>query len=581
MRKGFQNFEPIDLNEVKDVFQKVKKIYCYITNEMIQYFKNYYEKLPQYDLYYICFSLLEYPLELKVEENFNSKDTFYLFLKKTKKIISEDERIKDYFSLWLDLRKLNNFTVYNSEMNAYSELLIEHKDQNELYEKIRYEYRCDMFKYDFSDYHFYINKYKKYQKLKNMIKQYELLQVKYSDAINKDLKLDIYAKEDLDNFTLSAGEAKQTFQRATKIVNQLLENMINDFLLPFSKHLNGWDGNGRFVFGKMELINVFSRLPFFHNLRNVHFSDEITQQIADEITEPFNYLMNETVSSFENHSEEKEKFETFLKEHHIDSMNTNLFKEFYNTISLFSSITFEQVASNIFFTDKYSMDGRFYYDQDKKKYVLEDALIRFNEGKQLLNLLSEDKNIELTLKEERFYMEDEWKLQYLFLSKLVDKYSYLIEDDIKSKAADEKIKLTTEELFNSSNRIKKEFLSSSLLSFYDLSLIDCDGKDISGIDISRNLEINIHFDKIVKDIENCNFNGYNLSHTTLRDFNIKDTDLRNTSATIDLETCSLSHEGKMSSGTLFDEDNRFLFGEKELSREEVAMLNIKIYKKEL
>lgn len=134
-------------------------------------------------------------------------------------------------------------------------------------------------------------------------------------------------------------------------------------------------------------------------------------------------------------------------------------------------------------------------------------------------------------------------------------------------------------LFASDDTILDKYKYRSLEE-YDLSDIDLDDKNISGLNISHNPEIRINFDKIIKDISECNFNGYNLKKEVLRDFNIKDTDLRNTGATIDLATCSISKEGKMNRGTLFDEDNTFLFFNEKLTAKQVKELNIKVYKKE-
>lgn len=50
MRKGLQTFEPIELEEVKKIFDKTREIYNDITKEIVEYMKNYYEKIPQYSL---------------------------------------------------------------------------------------------------------------------------------------------------------------------------------------------------------------------------------------------------------------------------------------------------------------------------------------------------------------------------------------------------------------------------------------------------------------------------------------------------------------------------------------------------
>lgn len=134
-------------------------------------------------------------------------------------------------------------------------------------------------------------------------------------------------------------------------------------------------------------------------------------------------------------------------------------------------------------------------------------------------------------------------------------------------------------IFSDNHTVLKEYQNRTLEKF-DLSAIDFDNRNISGLDISKNPEVHIHFNKIIKDISNCNFNGYDLKKVIFRDFNIQNTDFRNTSATIDLGSCMISYEGKMQTGTLFDEKNKFLFNNKKLTQEEVENLGIKIFEKE-
>lgn len=134
-------------------------------------------------------------------------------------------------------------------------------------------------------------------------------------------------------------------------------------------------------------------------------------------------------------------------------------------------------------------------------------------------------------------------------------------------------------LFDKDGNLYDRFKGKELGDF-DLSNIDFDYKNISGLDISKNLNIHINLDKIKKDVSNCNFNGYDLSKETFRNFNITDTDFRNTGATIDIASCIINEEGKMNSGTLFDENNKFVFASKKLTNEDIERLGIKIKKLE-
>ncbi len=133
-------------------------------------------------------------------------------------------------------------------------------------------------------------------------------------------------------------------------------------------------------------------------------------------------------------------------------------------------------------------------------------------------------------------------------------------------------------LFASDNTVLDKYKNRSLEN-YDLCDVDFDSKNISGLDISHNLEAHINFDKLAKDLIGTNINGYDLKKYKFVGWNLTDTDLRNTKASVDLATCIISQEGKMSSGTLFDEENQFFFFEKPLNIKEVKDFGIKIYEK--
>ena len=134
-------------------------------------------------------------------------------------------------------------------------------------------------------------------------------------------------------------------------------------------------------------------------------------------------------------------------------------------------------------------------------------------------------------------------------------------------------------LFSAEGKVLDKYRHRTLEEF-DLGAIDFDNKNISGLNISKNPEVHINFDKIVKDLTDANVSGYNLGKYKFVGWNLTDADLRNTFATIDLLSCNITTEGKMSSGTLFDEKNTFIFGKNKLEHEEVKRLGIKIYKKE-
>lgn len=111
----------------------------------------------------------------------------------------------------------------------------------------------------------------------------------------------------------------------------------------------------------------------------------------------------------------------------------------------------------------------------------------------------------------------------------------------------------------------------------DLSEINFNRKNISGINISKNIgNVEINFDKIQKDLSNCNLEGYDFKGYILRGFDLHDTNLTNISAGIDLLSCKVSRESKMFSGTLFDSSNKFYLGDEEIPLEKAKEFKIKI-----
>ena len=143
-----------------------------------------------------------------------------------------------------------------------------------------------------------------------------------------------------------------------------------------------------------------------------------------------------------------------------------------------------------------------------------------------------------------------------------------------------KNQFSKERIFDHQGNLKAEY---HLKTLEDINLrdVDFDEKCLAYINISKNKEAQINFDKIKKDIHNANFRGYNLKGYTLSGFNIIDTDLRKTGATVDLATCSYSIPGKMSDGTLFDEENSFVRGGMSLTPQEVETFGVKVLKKEM
>ncbi|MGN0973392.1 MAG: hypothetical protein ACI4OT_01480 [Bacilli bacterium] len=179
-----------------------------------------------------------------------------------------------------------------------------------------------------------------------------------------------------------------------------------------------------------------------------------------------------------------------------------------------------------------------------------------------LNFLKDNKE----LKPDKIYVSttfNDYKI-YKNLLKIVKEHQQMLDEkDLKNFFVDNKV-----------NPLYK----NQTLEKYNLSNINFDNKNISGIDISKNPEVHINFDKIVKDLTNSNIRGYNLNKYTFRNYNLTNTDLRNTGATIDILSCNINTESKMSSGTLFDENNKFIIGNQKIPGNEIEKYGIKIKK---
>ena len=119
------------------------------------------------------------------------------------------------------------------------------------------------------------------------------------------------------------------------------------------------------------------------------------------------------------------------------------------------------------------------------------------------------------------------------------------------------------------------FYHDNVISHYDLSDIDFDGVNVSRINFSKNLEVKLNMNKIIKDLYKTNLEGYSLKKTILTDFNLQEANLKGTFAGIDLATCKISLPGKSSSGTQFDQNNTFYFGNEKVDEDTLVKLKIK------
>ena len=165
-------------------------------------------------------------------------------------------------------------------------------------------------------------------------------------------------------------------------------------------------------------------------------------------------------------------------------------------------------------------------------------------------------------------------------NRLLKRLKETIEEYQKASGKDPettKLILTTGVLFPNSKDVAEFFKNKEILKRCDLSKVDFDGKNISGIDISTNIgNISINIDKIQKDLSNTKLKGYDLKGKILYEFNLINTDLRKTGAGVDIASCMISLPSKVQSGTQFDENNTFYIGGNEMPLEQIKKLGFNI-----
>lgn len=115
---------------------------------------------------------------------------------------------------------------------------------------------------------------------------------------------------------------------------------------------------------------------------------------------------------------------------------------------------------------------------------------------------------------QRYSQIDSFKI---FNEEFITKEEHMIINDVNNtllklqdilEKTDELILYNTDFIFDG-NKLFSVYKNRSLKD-YDLSKIDFDNKNISGIDISENKNVYINFDKIVKDLSDANISGYDL-----------------------------------------------------------------------
>ena len=357
--------------------------------------------------------------------------------------------------------------------------------------------------------------------------------------------------------SISLGEFKDTLNKATQLANVLLEKAINDIL---------------------DAVN--ERELYIHG--NITWIDYANQFIESDLRELLSLATN-TNTNLEN-----------VYNINVMHYNIDLFKELIKNLYDIRSIIYKGIFSDLVLTNIKEMNIEINFDKEKEKYYLSSKdTIRVTDHMQWLDMPSLEE-VEIKLLTSNWVTNiidtmsiNVWQPKYDELKKLVDKITPMVIENQPSskKITDEnkKIKITNKDFFinvkEKSPIISKSFYNPEIIKLYDLSEINFNNVNITGLDISHNLEAHINFDKMVKDLTDSNINGYNLNKYTLRNFNLTNTDLRNTGATIDIASCIINEEGKINTGTLFDESNKFIFGSKELTSEDVERIGIKIKSK--
>lgn len=231
-----------------------------------------------------------------------------------------------------------------------------------------------------------------------------------------------------------------------------------------------------------------------------------------------------------------------------------------------------------------------YFDMMASKELKERCII-CSKMINLIYIMEINNNIDLCI-------QDDKKEGHCYLIE-IDDYSHILKSDINPlvtvntgdsfrslnpykallKLIDEHIKNPTPILFDRDGNILEKYANKSLED-YDLSKIDFSNRNLSHMDLSHNIEnLYIDFSNIQKSLCQTNLEGLNMNGVVLRNFDLTDANLKNTSAGIDILTCMISRPEKLKSGTEFDKNNAFYFGDKKLSLEEAENIGIKIYKK--
>lgn len=363
-----------------------------------------------------------------------------------------------------------------------------------------------------------------------------------------------------------------------QILNYLVEDIINDFYLQYSKDMYSEEAINPYGYSdenKIAIVKCKDKSkgdPFYEESLSYEYRWE-NPLIA--CLQSNSYSIECPIPPFQEKS--------FLENHNIPTENIETYRKIYyylNGIQFFQIFEKLDIKGYINYTPYSLIAPIFHYDEDTNRYVLDKDAVTLSSTADILE------NEELKYYCIKLPDEKEKRKKYLNnykeLRKICEDYridngygfSLLTEDELKFNK--EKKKINNKLFFQKDSKdIRNMFYHDNVISHYDLSDIDFDGVNVSRINFSKNLEVKLNMNKIIKDLYKTNLEGYSLKKTILTDFNLQEANLKGTYAGIDLATCKISLPGKSSSGTQFDQNNTFYFGNEKVDEETLVKLKIK------
>lgn len=377
--------------------------------------------------------------------------------------------------------------------------------------------------------------------------------------------------------TYTLGALKELLDDGASICDAVLVSIINasfkDKIDPIIKEDGSWlvlrNSSYHGILPTRPINYVFHSGSLIGTIDNNIYSEDLTYKFC---------LKRGSIQSF--------RFENMRWENNLPNEESrrhgDVYAEFYNIIKTIEDISLIEdgklikTSFNISYKPYYNTAIQdMIWDMEKKELFPRKGAWHYLDFTDDLGLLKSSDAYSLTLAKGQLYVQ--------LLKNFVLKYAPIYLSNKTSREEDVNERAAVENKFLYSvhrEKMNPLFYQGDLLKYYDLSKVNFSGKDLSHLDFSKNKEANINFSDIIPTLEGSSFEGFALQKHVFHNFNLRDANLKNTSAGVDLASCSISFPSKLNSGTLFDEKNTFYFGNKKLTNSEVENLGIKIYRKE-